>query len=130
MMINKDQHAGHTMRVVFAKDGGEVSFSGPVHEAIFGSEQYHWSPAHRDFDAHLPLTEDNVAKLYTGGSANPDGPIAERDFTAGKETQYELPPASIVVVRGGLAVQAHAPPPPHHAKSARAGDPGSAPSQK
>ena len=102
MLINKDQHTAHTMHVVFAKDGNEASFSGPVHEAIFGSEQYHWSPAHRDFDAHPPLTEDTASKLYTGGSANPDGPIAERDFTAGKETQYGLPPASIVVLRGGL----------------------------
>ncbi len=103
MMINKDQHAGHTLRVVFAKNGGEASFSGPVHEAVFGSEQYHWSPAHRDFDAHLPLSEDNVEHLYTGAHADPDGPVAERDITAGSDTQYELPPASIVVVRGGLA---------------------------
>jgi hypothetical protein len=32
---------------------------------------------------------------------------------AGRDTQYKLPPASIVVVRGGgLAVQAHAASPP------------------
>jgi hypothetical protein len=109
MLINKDQHASHKLRLVFDKDGKEASFAGPVHEAIFGSAQYHWNPAHRDFDAHLPLAEDTVAKLYTGGHADPDGPIAEKDFTAGKETQYELPPASIVVIRGGLAVQATMP---------------------
>jgi hypothetical protein len=112
MMINKDQHAAHKVSIVFEKDGREVSFTGPVHEAIFGSEQYHWSPAHRTFDAHMPLSEDTASKFYTGGYADPDGPIAERDVTAGNETQYELPPASIVVVRGGLGEQAHAASPP------------------
>ena len=102
MMINKDQHAAHKVNIVFEKDGREVSFTGPVHEAIFGSEQYHWSPAQRTFDAHPPLSEETTAKLYTGGHADPDGPITERDIIAWRETQYELPPASIVVVRGAF----------------------------
>jgi hypothetical protein len=103
IMVNKDQHAAHKVKIVFEKDRGEVSFAGPVHEAVFGSEQYHWSPAHRSFDAHLPLADDIAAKLYEGGHADPDGPIAERDVNAAWDTQYELPPASIVVIRGGLA---------------------------
>jgi hypothetical protein len=105
MMVNKDQHAGHTVSVVFEKDGAEFSFAGQVHEAVFGSGQYHWSPAYRSFDAHLPLADDTVAKLFTGGHADPDGPIEEHDLSAGKETQVELPPTSIVVLRGGLAAR-------------------------
>ena len=107
MMVNKDQHAAHKVNIVFEKGGSKASFSGPVHEAVFGSEQYHWSPARRSFDAHLPLADDTAAKMYTGGHADPDGPIAEHYVNADKETQYELPPASIVVVRGGLAGEEH-----------------------
>jgi hypothetical protein len=105
MLVNKDQHTGHKLNIVFEHNGREVSFSGPVHEAVFGSEQYHWYPDHRDFDSHLPLAEDNVAHLYAGGHADPDGPIFEKYFTAEKETEYELPPASIVVVQGALGKQ-------------------------
>ncbi|HEX5236266.1 MAG TPA: discoidin domain-containing protein [Silvibacterium sp.] len=103
MLVNKDQHAGHKLKVVFQKDSGGVSFVGPVHEAIFGSGQYHWCPAHRDFDAHLPLALDNAADIYAGGNAAPDGPIVEHDITAGAETQFEVPAASIVVLRGPIA---------------------------
>jgi hypothetical protein len=103
MMVNKDQHAAHKVGVVFEKDGGQVSFSGPVHEAVFGSEQYHWSPARVSFDAHPPLA--GTSHVYTGGEANPDGPIAERDVTAAGDTEYELPPASIVVLRGTIAAR-------------------------
>jgi hypothetical protein len=110
MMVNKDQHVKHSLKLLFEKGGKEVFFTGTVHEAVFGSEQYHWSPAHREFDAHLPLVDDNVAHLYTGGYADPDGPIAEHDVPGGKDTEYDLPPASIVVLRGKLAVQTNATP--------------------
>ena len=102
MMVNKDQHVAHKLRLLFERDGKEVAFTGPVHEAVFGSEQYHWHPAHGEFNAHLPLVEDNVAHLYTGGYADPDGPIAEHEVMGGKDAEYELPPASIVVLRGEL----------------------------
>ena len=105
MMVNKDQHAAHKVSVIFEKDGIRTSFRGPVHEAVFGSEQYHWNPAQVSFDAHPPLSGRCRAHLYTGGNANPDGPIAERDVTGSDGTQYELPPASIVVLRGAVALR-------------------------
>ena len=103
MMINKDQHAAHKVNVEFEKNGSEQTFAGTVHEAVFGSEQYHWHPAQRDMNAHLPLAENTPENLYAGGNADPDGPIAERDITAETGTQYDLPPSSIVVLRGELS---------------------------
>jgi F5/8 type C domain len=100
MLINKDQHSAHKVSIIFDHNDREISFVGWVHEAVFGSEQYHWIPGSQIFNAHLPLADDNAAHLYNGGHAEPDGPIAERDITAGKNTQYDLPPASIVVLRG------------------------------
>jgi len=36
------------------------------------------------------------------GHADPDGPIARTTLTAGKETMYDLPAASVVVIRGSV----------------------------
>jgi hypothetical protein len=51
----------------------------------FGEAQYHWNP------------EPN------GGAANPDGPAAKSQVTAGPSTTYSLPKASVTVLRGELA---------------------------
>jgi hypothetical protein len=103
MLVNKDQHVAHSLKVVFEQDRGEVSFTGTVHEAVFGSEQYCWNPARRTFDAHRAIVDSG--NLYSGGSADPDGPIVEHDINAG--TEYEIPAASILVLRGGLAAAGH-----------------------
>jgi hypothetical protein len=105
MLINKDQHNSHALNLAFQNRQGdsETYFTGQVHESIFGSDQYHWNPLPHDFNAHPPLAADTPANLNTSGNANPDGPITMRDFKAEKTTQYELPPASIVVIRGKLA---------------------------
>jgi F5/8 type C domain/Glycosyl hydrolases family 39 len=105
MLINKDQHASHSLSLAFQnqRTGSETYLVGPVHEAVFGSAQYHWNTAHHDFNAHPPLTGDTPANLYSGGSAAPDGPIVTHEISAEKSTQYELPAAAIVVIRGKLA---------------------------
>jgi hypothetical protein len=36
------------------------------------------------------------------GHADPDGPIARTTLTAEKETMYDLPAASVVVIRGSV----------------------------
>jgi hypothetical protein len=51
----------------------------------FGSAQYHWNPE------------------KSGGTANPDGPPAESQITAGPTTTYMLPKASVTVLRGQIA---------------------------
>jgi len=50
----------------------------------FGKEQYQWHPARKK------------------GYADPDGPAATSSLTGGKSTQYNLPPASLTVLRGRL----------------------------
>ena len=101
MLVNQDQHVKHSVKVVFDKDGRQMTFTGPVHEAVFGSEQYHWHPAQGESNAHPPLL-DKAATAFVGGYADPDGPIAEHEVTGGNGTEYELPAASIVVLRGEL----------------------------
>jgi hypothetical protein len=102
MLVNRDQESSHRVRVEFARGSGAgATFSGAVQEAIFGSEQYHWNPAGRDFNAHPPEAEDHPSAMYHGGNAEPDGPIERREIPA--DGAVELPAASIVVLRGRLA---------------------------
>lgn len=91
MAINKDQQTSHRVRLLFSgKDKGMDShLSGTVHVAIFGSEQYAWHPGTRDFTAHLPMEENSAAKIYRGGVADPDGPIAKRDVAADASTSMK-----------------------------------------
>ena len=41
--------------------------------------------------------------VYTSGKADPDGPIVRSKQNASKDTIYDLPAASVVVMRGGIA---------------------------
>jgi hypothetical protein len=40
---------------------------------------------------------------YTNGTADPDGPIAHSKQNGTKDTIYDLPAASVVVIRGKVA---------------------------
>lgn len=102
MLVNNDQFLPHTVRVEIQKDGHTLSFTGSVHEAVFGSAQYQWHPAHRDSNAHLPLADMHAANFYAGGTADPDGPIAQSTVRGGVSASYVLPAASIVVLRGHI----------------------------
>jgi hypothetical protein len=42
---------------------------------------------------------------YTNGTADPDGPIVRSKQNGGKDTVYDLPAASVVVIRGNVAVK-------------------------
>jgi hypothetical protein len=105
MIVNKDQETSHTVRITFEDRGAgkHAYFAGQVDEVIFGRAQYTWHPAYRNFNAHLPGEIDTPADIYIGGDAGPDGPILTHRISAQEDSQYELPPASIVVVRGKLA---------------------------
>lgn len=102
MLVNRDQENSHRVRVEFgAGNAPGATFSGVVEEAVFGRDQYHWDPAGRDFNAHLPEAEGHASAIYHGGNADPDGPILRREIPPGGSV--ELPAASIVVLRGRLA---------------------------
>ena len=89
MIINKDQENAHSVALSFddAAAKSKSAFAGPVDRITFGSEQYQWK-----------------AEL-NGGSANPDGPPARSQLTAGPATAYELPKASVTVLRGHIVLR-------------------------
>jgi hypothetical protein len=87
MLVNRDESTAHTVRVQFdnSKTKQGVSFSGPVTLVTFGSEQYVW--------------------IDDGPNSHPDPdhhPVATM-LTAGPQTTFTLPKASITVLRGRVA---------------------------
>jgi hypothetical protein len=102
MLVNRDQFTAHKVFVTFHDDAGNwvTSFDGKVAVSTFGSGQYQWHPAPTTFMAHSATAAQMPVIANTKGYADPDGPIlhASEDGSAG--TAYEVPAASIVVLRG------------------------------
>ena len=104
MLVNRDQEAAHRVRIEFSS--GSISgnsFAGPVDVATFGSGQYRWHPARTRFAAHAEHQAAPTIVAETQGWADPDGPIVRDKVKAGKDTMYDLPAASVVVVRGKIS---------------------------
>ena len=87
MLINKDHDYPHRVRIVFhdADSNRDTRFRGPVAMITFGKAQYQWHAASKK------------------GYADPDGPPATSQLTGGETAQYNLPAASVTVLRGRLA---------------------------
>lgn len=87
MLINKDHDKPHAVKVVFADTDRktERKFFGTVQRSTFGAAEFKW---HAD--------EPN-------GHADPDGPPSKSTMDASADGIYQLPKASIVVLRGKLA---------------------------
>ena len=102
LMVNRDQHNGHKVHILFQDREVISSFSGPVEIATFGSGQYQWHAAKTRFWAHADAPADYPIVAYSSGWADPDGPIAHAKQEAGADTAYELPAASVVVIRGRI----------------------------
>jgi len=87
LIINKDQENAQSVNISFdnAEKKSAISFAGPVSLATFGKEQYVWHPD------------------VSGGTADPDGPVAKSTVNAGPTTNFVLPAASITVIRGRIA---------------------------
>ncbi len=85
MLINKDHDHAHPVKVVFQHEGtSQSSFEGRVTLVTFGSAQYQWHSAGRE------------------GYADPGLPPAKSTVTGGQNTVYNLPPASLTVLRGKI----------------------------
>ncbi len=86
MLVNKDHENDHAVKISFAE--GETKrarfFSGPVDRITFGAAEYQWQG-------------EGIS-----GHADPDGPPSKSTVTASADTLYQLPKASIVVLRGHL----------------------------
>jgi len=103
MAVNRDQQNAHRVRIAFNGPADkERSFAGPVEVSTFGSAQYQWHPAQTRFMAHAENAAQPTIVATTRGRADPDGPIVHTKLTAEKDTLYDLPPASIVVIRGRI----------------------------
>lgn len=85
MLVNKDQDREHNVRIEFREAAGKTSaLTGNVIMITFGKKQYQWHPARKK------------------GYADPDKPPATSSIRANKDTTYNLPPASLTIVRGKL----------------------------
>ncbi|HTM17162.1 MAG TPA: hypothetical protein VL135_09665, partial [Terracidiphilus sp.] len=84
LIVNRDQENPHTVKINFhdAETRRDTSFAGPVDSFTFGSAQYRWDPLRK--------------------VADPDGPLLKTQVTAGRDSTFALPAASVVVLRGSL----------------------------
>lgn len=82
MLVNRDENNPHAVRVVFDNAGKKVSFSGPVRDVTFGSEQYVW--INDGLNSH----------------ADPDHAPVGTTLRGSPQTVFVLPKASITVLRG------------------------------
>jgi hypothetical protein len=102
MAVNRDQQNAHRVRILFSGNDRDRSFAGAVEVSTFGSAQYQWHPAQTRFMAHAENSGGRTIVPTTQGSADPDGPIVHTKLAAAKDTTYELPAASVVVIRGDV----------------------------
>jgi hypothetical protein len=71
--------------VVFANGPRQAQFSGTVRVVSFGSEQYQWK--NDELNSH----------------ADPDGPPVAADVDAKASGSFELPKASVTILRGKVS---------------------------
>jgi hypothetical protein len=106
MLVNKDQDSAHPVRMTFADSTTkqERTFSGPVEQIVFGAAEYEWHPDAASNAAGPSETalQQSGRRRQSRGHASPDGPPSHSTIEAGPETSYNLPKASIVVLRGRL----------------------------
>jgi hypothetical protein len=108
LVVNRDQENAHRVRIAFrgafpGKPDPAAGFAGSVEIATFGSAQYKWNPPRTRFMAHAEIAAAPTVVAYTNGTADPDGPILRSKQNGGKDTVYDLPAASVVVIRGKVA---------------------------
>ncbi|HET9406175.1 MAG TPA: discoidin domain-containing protein [Candidatus Sulfotelmatobacter sp.] len=103
MLVNRDQQNKHFVHIAFDGKSDEASgFTGTVEISRFGSPQYQWHPASTRFMAHAEAGAERTITAYTKGWADPDGPIVHEKQSVKKDTLYEVPAASVMVVRGQI----------------------------
>jgi hypothetical protein len=117
MLINKDEKNDHSVRVSFSDSATKQArfFMGTVDRIVFGSAEYQWHPdpappadvARASVQAAGDGQEGDAppgpgrAREY--GHGDPDGPASRSTVMAdGPDTLYNLPKASIIVLRGSL----------------------------
>jgi len=84
LLVNKDHDSSHRVRIMFHDENTDRTFAGAVTSISFGKAQYQW----------------HSGRLK--GYADPDGPPVTSKVVGTHETQYDLPAASITVLRGSV----------------------------
>lgn len=106
MLVNKDQDYDHFVKATFADPatGHDRFFTGMVDRVVFGPAEYQWHPDPLPAGAAPPAGRGaRGAGRSGGGHADPDGPPSKSTVTTGgPDTLYQLPKASIIVLRGKL----------------------------
>ena len=105
MLVNKDEDNQHSVKIAFADrvTGKNRFFSGSVDRIVFGPGEYQWHP---DRSGAGNEAEEGGRRRRLSGHASPDGPPAKATVQAtGPDTQFELPKASIIVLRGRIAAE-------------------------
>jgi len=105
MAVNRDQENAHRVRIAFRDEGtAAAGLAGPVEISTFGSAQYKWNPPRTRFIAHAEQNAAPTVVAYTSGTADPDGPIMHTKQNEAKDAIYELPAASVVVIKGRITL--------------------------
>jgi hypothetical protein len=106
MLVNKDQDHDHSVRVSFADPVARHDrfLSGTVDRVVFGPAEYQWHPDPVPAGTTPPAGRGGRGGGGRGGGhADPDGPPSKSTVTAGgPDTLYQLPKASLIVLRGKL----------------------------
>ena len=105
LIVNRDQDVAHKVHIRFRDDATrtESYFDGEVASSTFGRAQYLWHPAVTVFMAHVEHNYDSSVQTEKDGHADPDGPPVSSKLSGTKDTLYELPAASVTVLRGGIS---------------------------
>jgi len=103
LVVNRDQFNPHKVRVVFGAPGAAMAFRGPVDVLSFGRDQYHWKPGTTKFLAHAETSGEQSVIVETPGNADLDNPPSRSTVNANGQTEFELPAASVTVIRGKIA---------------------------
>jgi hypothetical protein len=104
LIVNRDQYFEHKVHIRFRDDATrkESSYEGKVSLITFGRDQFSWHPAHTVFLAHAERNYDTPVQTEKDGHADPDGPPLSLSLSAGKDTFFPLPAASVTVLRGQI----------------------------
>ncbi len=104
MAVNRDQENAHRVKIAFAREAHapDESFHGAVEISTFGKAQYRWHPGHTRYVGHAEYPAEPSVSAESFGLADPDGPILHTTQDADANATYDLPPASVVVVRGDI----------------------------
>ena len=105
LVVNRDQENGHKVHIRFRDSASNAisSFKGDVAVVTFGQEQYKWNPPQTIFMAHPEHDFDSQVQMASDGHAAPDGPAVTSKISAQDDTVFDLPAASLTVVRGKIA---------------------------